>query len=159
MNVHRMNVHSFKISRCLEQTERCETKAPEKIRTFGVIQMSRTPMASAQRPCIASPQSASPPTRASEHDVSGILARLAAVEAQLKDNQAVLAQQQERGLLNDLEVKCYTVAETAKILRRGKTRTYQAIVDGKISAIKLGGRWLVPHVALERLLRSELDST
>ena len=91
--------------------------------------------------------------------MSGILARLAAIEAQLEENQGLLSKQQERALLSEEGVKCYTVAETAKILRKGKTRTYQAIVDGKIPAIKLGGRWLVPHVALERLLRSELDST
>jgi excisionase family DNA binding protein len=53
----------------------------------------------------------------------------------------------------DTSIRVYTVKETAKILRLGLTRTYDNIVSGRIPAIKLGGRWLVPHDALVRLLQ------
>ena len=53
----------------------------------------------------------------------------------------------------ETSIRVYTVAETAKILRLGLTKTYDNIISGRIPAIKLGGRWLVPHEALVRLLQ------
>jgi excisionase family DNA binding protein len=87
---------------------------------------------------------------------SDVLARLAALEAQFAGKTL-----EDRGQptdarpppTDDTSVRVYTVAETAKILRLGLTRTYDFIVKGRIPAIKLGGRWLVPHDALVRLLR------
>jgi excisionase family DNA binding protein len=55
----------------------------------------------------------------------------------------------------ETSIRVYTVAETAKILRLGLTRTYDNVVKGRIPAIKLGGRWLVPHDALVRLLQGK----
>jgi excisionase family DNA binding protein len=87
---------------------------------------------------------------------SEVLARLAALEARVTGKTV-----DDRGQpteprpppTDDTSVRVYTVAETAKILRLGLTRTYDFIVKGRIPAIKLGGRWLVPHDALVRLLR------
>lgn len=55
----------------------------------------------------------------------------------------------------DTSIRVYTVVEVAKILRLGLTRTYDNIRKGRIPAIKLGGRWLVPHDALVRLLQGK----
>jgi excisionase family DNA binding protein len=55
----------------------------------------------------------------------------------------------------DTSIRVYTVVEVAKILRLGLTRTYDNIRKGHIPAIKLGGRWLVPHDALVRLLQGK----
>jgi excisionase family DNA binding protein len=87
---------------------------------------------------------------------SDVLARLEALEARVTGKTV-----DDRGQpteprpppTDDTSVRVYTVAETAKILRLGLTRTYDFIVRGRIPAIKLGGRWLVPHDALVRLLR------
>jgi excisionase family DNA binding protein len=89
---------------------------------------------------------------------SDVLARLEALEARVAGE--VIS---DRGPLTQprppptedtsTSIKVYTVAETAKILRLGLTRTYDNIALGRIPAIKLGGRWLVPHDALVRLLQ------
>jgi excisionase family DNA binding protein len=87
---------------------------------------------------------------------SDVLARLEALEARVTGKTV-----DDRGQpteprpppAEDTSVKVYTVAETAKILRLGLTKTYDNIVSGRIPAIKIGGRWLVPHEALVRLLQ------
>jgi excisionase family DNA binding protein len=87
---------------------------------------------------------------------SDLLARLAALEAQVAGKML-----DDRGQptdarpppAEDTSVRVYTVVEVAKILRLGLTRTYDFIVSGKIPAVKLGGRWLVPHDALVRRLQ------
>jgi excisionase family DNA binding protein len=47
-----------------------------------------------------------------------------------------------------------TVEEVAKRLRIGRNQAYEAVHDGKIPAIRIGTRWLVPTAALDRLLLS-----
>ena len=87
---------------------------------------------------------------------SDVLARLEALEARVIGKTI-----DDRGQpteprpppAEDTSIRVYTVKETAKILRLGLTRTYDNIVSGRIPAIKLGGRWLVPHEALVRLLQ------
>jgi len=86
---------------------------------------------------------------------SEVLARLEALEASVAGKTV-----DDRGQptearpppTEDTSIKVYTVKETAEILRLGLTRTYDNIVKGRIPAIKLGGRWLVPHDGLRRLL-------
>ena len=46
----------------------------------------------------------------------------------------------------------YTVAETAKLLRKGINQTYEAIHRGEIPNIKIGSRYYVPITRFERLL-------
>ncbi len=46
----------------------------------------------------------------------------------------------------------YTVAETAKLLRKGINQTYEAIHRGEIPSIKIGSRYYVPITLFERLL-------
>jgi excisionase family DNA binding protein len=84
---------------------------------------------------------------------SDVLARLAALEAKLGggfDDHGPTAARPPPA--TNTSVRVYTVKETAEILRLGLTQTYTNITEGKIPAIKLGGRWLVPHDALVRLL-------
>ena len=46
----------------------------------------------------------------------------------------------------------HTVEETAKLLRIGRNRAYEAVRSGEIPSIRIGKRILVPRVALERML-------
>ena len=46
----------------------------------------------------------------------------------------------------------HTVAEVAQLLRMGLNQTYEAIHKGEIPSVKIGSRYYVPVVALERLL-------
>jgi excisionase family DNA binding protein len=48
-----------------------------------------------------------------------------------------------------------TVDEAATRLGIGRNQAYEAVRHGDIPAIRVGARWLVPMVALERLLRCE----
>ena len=48
-----------------------------------------------------------------------------------------------------------TVAETAKVLRIGRNKAYEIIKKGKISAIKLSGKILVPKTSLVTFLMGE----
>jgi excisionase family DNA binding protein len=87
--------------------------------------------------------------------------RLAALEAQLaaqKDDKWAPAESRPPPA-EDPSIRCYTVKEVAKILRSGLSVTYAAIEKGKIPAIKIGGRWLVPHDALVRLLATARQPT
>ena len=45
-----------------------------------------------------------------------------------------------------------TIAETAKLLRLGKSSIYDAVRRGDIPVVVIGRRLLVPRMALERLL-------
>jgi excisionase family DNA binding protein len=49
----------------------------------------------------------------------------------------------------------YTVDETAKILNIGRGQTYAGVRSGEIPSIKIGKRYLVPVVALERMLQGD----
>jgi excisionase family DNA binding protein len=46
----------------------------------------------------------------------------------------------------------YTVKETARILRVGASTLYRAIREGAFPAVRLRSRYVVPAVALDRLL-------
>ncbi len=52
----------------------------------------------------------------------------------------------------DLSPATYTVAETAKKLRKGLNQTYEAIHKGEIPSVKIGSRYYVPVAAFERML-------
>lgn len=51
-----------------------------------------------------------------------------------------------------IDRKAISVEECAKILGLGRSATYEAVRSGQIPRIKIGGRWLIPLVALERML-------
>jgi excisionase family DNA binding protein len=60
---------------------------------------------------------------------------------------------------DDPSVRCYTVTEVAQILRAGVSTTYRNVVNGEIpGGIKIGGRWVVPHIAIVRLLSPREDA-
>ena len=46
----------------------------------------------------------------------------------------------------------FTVTETAKLMRMGLNKTYEAIHSGEIPSVKIGCRYYVPRAALERML-------
>lgn len=46
----------------------------------------------------------------------------------------------------------YNIDEVAKRLGIGRNQAYKAARSGEIPALRIGGRWLVPRVALERML-------
>ena len=48
-----------------------------------------------------------------------------------------------------------TIEEVAKRLNIGINQAYQAVNRGELPAFRVGRRWLVPTVALDRLLRGE----
>jgi excisionase family DNA binding protein len=89
---------------------------------------------------------------------SDLRARVAALEAQVA-GKTVDARGQPTAPrpppIEDTSVRCYTIRETAWILRLGLSMTYDGVVNGRIPAVKIGGRWLVPHDALVRLLQTE----
>jgi len=43
----------------------------------------------------------------------------------------------------------YTVEEAAKLTGLGRTRLYKELKEGRIKAVKLGRRTLIPHASLE----------
>jgi excisionase family DNA binding protein len=45
-----------------------------------------------------------------------------------------------------------TIPAAAKRLGIGRNQAYQAAAKGELPAIRIGHRWLVPMVALDRLL-------
>jgi len=47
--------------------------------------------------------------------------------------------------------KDYTPEEFAKKIGRHYNTVYRWIQDGKVPAYKLGGRWFIPHDALEQM--------
>lgn len=49
-------------------------------------------------------------------------------------------------------VSVYTVEETARLLRIGRSAAYEAVRRGEIPALRLGRRLRVPRRALEELL-------
>jgi excisionase family DNA binding protein len=44
------------------------------------------------------------------------------------------------------------VPEAAKLLGISERSAYEAVRRGEVPAVRVGGRWLVPRAALERLL-------
>jgi excisionase family DNA binding protein len=53
---------------------------------------------------------------------------------------------------SDEVLKVHTVPEVAKILRIGRNQAYEMAAQGKIPAIRLGKRLIVPDVALRKML-------
>ena len=56
-------------------------------------------------------------------------------------------------------VSVYTVEETARLLRIGRSAAYEAVRRGQIPALRLGRRLRVPRRALEELLDGSGRST
>ena len=50
------------------------------------------------------------------------------------------------------ERRTISVNEAAKILGIGRSAAYEGVKSGQIPAIRVGGRWLVPLAALDRML-------
>jgi|SRR6516164_6437523 excisionase family DNA binding protein len=84
-------------------------------------------------------------------------ARLERIEASLKSRTTDDNDKKQAGEQPDAptDIRCYTVEEAAKILRLGLSVTYANIQAGRIPAVKLGGRWLIPHTGIARLLQGE----
>ncbi len=55
----------------------------------------------------------------------------------------------------DPEPVTYTIAESAKLLRKGINQTYEAIHQGDIPSIKIGHRWHVPAWFFRKLMGGE----
>jgi len=51
-----------------------------------------------------------------------------------------------------MEKKTVSVVEAGRILGIGKSLAYNAVARGEIPSIKIGGRIVVPLVALDKLL-------
>jgi len=49
--------------------------------------------------------------------------------------------------------KYYTIRELAQLLRLDKSTIYRWIKSGKIRAIKINNRWLIPAEELEKIMR------
>jgi excisionase family DNA binding protein len=56
------------------------------------------------------------------------------------------------------EKRTYTVDETSAILGLGRASTYQAVRDGSIPSLRIGGRILIPRRVLLDLL-GETETT
>ncbi|MDQ0379058.1 helix-turn-helix domain-containing protein [Amycolatopsis thermophila] len=52
----------------------------------------------------------------------------------------------------------YTVREAARLLRVGPSTLYRIIRDGDFPAVRLRSRYIIPAVALDRLI-AEVDAT
>ena len=48
----------------------------------------------------------------------------------------------------------YTIAEAGKVVGIGRNSAYEATRTGQLPTIRIGGRLLVPRLALERMLNS-----
>lgn len=59
----------------------------------------------------------------------------------------------------DIAVSVYTIEETAKLLRIGRSAAYEAVRRGEIPALRLGRCLRVPRRALEELLDGSGAST
>ncbi len=58
-------------------------------------------------------------------------------------------------MADNSERKTLTVAEAAKELGLGKNAAYEGVRSGQIPSVRIGGRILVPRVALDRMLNGE----
>lgn len=58
-------------------------------------------------------------------------------------------------MTGDREVQTYTVPEAARKLGIGRNSAYEAVRSGEIPSIRIGGRILVPRLALDRMLAGE----
>ena len=51
-----------------------------------------------------------------------------------------------------LDRRTVSVDQAAKILGIGRSAAYEGVKTGDIPAIRVGGRWLVPLAALDKML-------
>ncbi len=51
-----------------------------------------------------------------------------------------------------IERQTYTVQEAGRIVGICKNSAYEAVRSGALPGIKIGGKWVVPKAALDRLL-------
>lgn len=52
----------------------------------------------------------------------------------------------------------YNVAETAALLRLDQSTLYRHLRSGRFPAVKIGGRYVVPHIVLDRLVSEVLSA-
>ena len=52
----------------------------------------------------------------------------------------------------NIDRKVVSVEECSKLLGLGRSATYEAVRTGQIPAVRVGGRWLVPLAALDKML-------
>lgn len=50
----------------------------------------------------------------------------------------------------------YNVAETAQLLRLDQSTMYRHLRSGRFPAVKIGGRYVVPRIVVERLIAEVL---
>jgi len=50
------------------------------------------------------------------------------------------------------EIRLYTIAEVTVMLKVTKATVYSYIKSGKITAVKMGKYWRVPHQSIEKFL-------
>lgn len=51
----------------------------------------------------------------------------------------------------------YNIDETSKITGLGKTRIYEELNSGRLRAVKVGRRTLIPHASIEEWLQQLKD--
>ena len=51
----------------------------------------------------------------------------------------------------------YTIAETAKLLRKGLNQTYEGVHKGEIPSIKIGSRYYVPAWFFRKLVGTDAE--
>ncbi len=56
--------------------------------------------------------------------------------------------------LDNADRRTWTVREAARALGIGKSAAYEAVKTGDLPALRIGGRYVVPKDALDRLLAS-----
>lgn len=49
----------------------------------------------------------------------------------------------------------YSINEACQVTSLGRTAIYQLIRDGRLAAVKVGGRTLIPATALQGLLKAD----
>jgi len=54
-----------------------------------------------------------------------------------------------------MEKLTYTVEQAAEVLGLSRSSMYEAVRSGSVPAIRVGGRWLISKVQLERFLSGE----
>jgi excisionase family DNA binding protein len=103
----------------------------------------------------------SPPHRdpALDESVVEILARMdktlaALVTQKAADERRGQPTQARPPPLEDDVIRVYSVDDVAKLLKIAKSTIYWNLTNGLLPGVKVGGRWVVSHAALVRLLES-----
>jgi excisionase family DNA binding protein len=74
------------------------------------------------------------------------------IDIQADVSLALAIQRREMLMDGNNQCKTKTLAETAKILGVSRGTVYEAARSGQIPTVRVGRRWLVPTVALEKML-------